>query len=255
MKRVLIIEDEPRAVQRLKRLLGSLRPEWEVIATADTVVGAIEIMQAHSDADLIFSDIQLADGLSFEALEQVQPKTPIIFVTAYDQYAIKAFDHWSVDYLLKPSSEGDLAKALEKWERVSAPSAPSQSLDLKALMQEIAGQQASYKQRYVVKVGDKLRFFDINEILAFHSEDRVSYLLTKEGRSYPLDNSLDEIAKSVDPSLYFRINRKFVVSAESLLEITSWSNSRLRLVIKGMESQMVVVARERTTEFKQWLDQ
>ena len=250
-KKIIIIEDEPRAVKRLERLLAEIRPEWNVVAHADSVTSAIEVLQKYTDADAVFADIQLADGLSFEALDHVKTKLPIVFLTAYDHYAIRSFKHLSIDYLLKPSNQEDLLGAVTKLEErmFKAP-----DLDLTTLLSKLQVEQKSYKDRFLVKVGDKLKFFPIDEILCFYSEEKVTSLYTKGHRSYPIDLSLEALDAQLDPQQFFRINRKFIVSTKAIGEISSWSNSRLRLVIPGMADDMVVVARERTAAFKDWLD-
>lgn len=251
----LIIEDEPRAAKRLHRLISELQPKWPLLGQADTVEAAIELLQQHPEADLAFCDIQLADGLSFEALEQAKPELPIVFVTAYDHYAIRAFEHFSVDYLLKPITEEALERAIGKLQRSWQESGNNvEADDLQHLLQHLQQGTRAYKERYLVRIGDKLRFFDIKDIRCFYSEDKTTYLFNTDGRSYPIDRPLEEVAKEVDPSRFFRINRKFMVSTDAIEEISAWSNSRLRLVLKGMEEEMVVVAREKTGDFKEWLD-
>lgn len=254
-RRYILIEDEPRAAKRLQRLVSELQSDWQLLGQADTVESAIALMKAHPNADLAFCDIQLADGLSFEALEQAKPKLPIVFVTAYDHYAIRAFEHFSIDYLLKPITEEALERAISKLQRSWQESVnPVQADDLQYLLQHLQQGTRTYKERYLVRIGDKLRFFNIQNIRCFYSEDKTTYLLNTEGRSYPIDRPLEEIASEVDPVRYFRINRKFMVSPDAIQEISAWSNSRLRLVLKGMEEEMVVVAREKTGDFKEWLD-
>jgi DNA-binding LytR/AlgR family response regulator len=250
-KRIIIIEDEPRAVKRLERLLTSVRPEWKVVAYADSVTSAIDVLGQHADADAVFADIQLADGLSFEAFEHAKTKLPIVFLTAYDHYAIRSFNHLSIDYLLKPSNEEDLLSAVVKLEERMF---KSPDFDLTGLLAKLQFQQRAFKDRFLIKVGDKLKFFPIDDVLGFYSEDKITCLFTKDHRSYPIDKSLEAMEPQLDPKIFFRINRKFIISTAAIGEITSWSNSRLRLEIQGLEEEMIVVARERTAAFKDWLD-
>lgn len=251
-RNVLIIEDEPRAVNRLERLLSKLRPEWKIAGVADSIDSAEALINANPNADVAFFDIQLADGLSFDVLEKVKPKFPIIFVTAYDHYAVRAFEHFSLDYILKPSGEDELLRAIEKLERTFETKAQPAEFD--QLIQFMQNQSTQYKQRFLSKIGDKLRFFETSEIHAFFSENKMTYLQVKSGRKYPIDLTLDEVANQVDPAVFFRINRKFIVSAPAIEEISAYTNSRLRLVIKEMEEDIIIVARERTKDFKDWLD-
>ena len=250
-KRIIIIEDEPRAVKRLQRILTEVRPSWKVVAYADTVKGAIEVLESTPQVDAVFSDIQLADGLSFEAFEKTNLNLPVVFLTAYDHYAIRSFNHHSIDYLLKPTSEEDVLRAISKLEKHSF---KSESTDLKALLETFQQEEKTYKDRFLVKFADKLRFFAVSDINAFYSEDKVTSLLTNEQRSYPIDVSLEQVEQLVDPKRFFRINRKMILSTEAIAEITSWSNSRLRVVVHGKEEEVIVVARERTASFKDWLD-
>lgn len=250
-KRILIIEDEPRAVKRLERILTSLRPNWNVVAYADTVQGAIDAINTTEGIDAVFSDIQLADGLSFEAFEQVNLNLPVVFLTAYDHYAIRSFNHHSIDYLLKPTNEEDVLRAISKLEKHSF---QSESNDLKALLATLQQEEKTYKDRFLVKFADKLRFFSVADIACFYSEEKVTSLMTTEKRSYPVDMSLEQVEQLLDPKKFFRINRKMIISPDAISEMTSWSNSRLRVVIKGKEEEVIVVARERTASFKDWLD-
>lgn len=253
MRKVLIIEDEPRAVNRLNRLLSKARPDWEVVATADTIQGAVDIMHEHADADVAFFDIQLADGLSFEALEKVSPGFPVIFVTAYDHFAVRAFEHFSLDYLLKPAGEEELSRALIKVERTWNKN-EEQPQDLQQILKYIQNSSQEYKERFLSKIGDKLRFIETAEIHGFFSENKITYALAESGKKHPLESTLEDISQQIDPKRFFRINRKFILSTQAISEIVSWSNSRLRVTVKGMEEEVIVVARERTSDFKSWLD-
>ncbi len=246
---VIILEDEKRAANYLERLIQKVAPEMAVIAILESVRDAVPFLNTHSGIDLIFSDVQLADGLSFDIFSQVQVKCPIIFTTAYDHYAIEAFKTNGIDYLLKPVEEDRLKKAIEKTKMFS------QSLAIEKLL-AITNSAAikTYKSRFMVKVGDKIKSIPIEEIQAFYSLEKATYIHTASNRDYCIDYSIDQLESLVDPGICFRINRKYIVSIQSCTNILAWSNSRLRLKIEGINDDDIIVARERVQDFKEWLD-
>lgn len=244
--KVIVLEDEPRAAARIQRLLQEVRPGAQILGVADSVTGAKALFHKHRDVELVLSDIQLADGLSFDALSLLPESVPIVFTTAFDQYALHAFKLHSIDYLLKPIEEEDLRRALDKL------SIRSGSLEM--LMQAFMQPAPVYKERFVVKSGDKIRFFSTNEIRIFFSEERTTWLVTDDKRRYMLDQTLEVVESQVDPGRFFRVNRKYLIAIDAIREIVTWSNSRLRLVAEGVEDDEIIVARERVQEFKQWLD-
>lgn len=246
---ILIIEDEARAANHLERLLNKIAPEMEVVARLESVRDATGFLMENPTPDLIFSDIQLADGLSFEIYQQVKVSCPIIFTTAWDHYAIEAFNTNGIDYLLKPIEEVRLRKAIEKARQF----APGHLLE-KILALSAVKPIQNYKSRFLVKVGEKIKPIPVEEIIAFYSLEKATYLYTHNKQSYAIDFALDQLEALVSPERYFRVNRKFMVSFEACSNITAWSNSRLRLRIDGLEDQEIVVARERVQDFKQWLD-
>ena len=248
--KVLIIEDEARAASHLERLLNKVAPEMEVVARLESVRDAVAFLSGKPDLGLIFSDIQLADGLSFEIYQQVKVNCPIIFTTAWGHYAIEAFNTNGIDYLLKPIEEERLLQAIEKARQFS----PGPFLE-KILTMSAAKLTQSYKSRFLVKVGDKIKSIPVEEITAFYSLEKASYLFTHTKRSYAIDFALDQLETMLNPNHYFRINRRFLVSLDACSTITAWSNSRLKLKIDGLEDQEIIVARERVQEFKEWLDQ
>ncbi len=247
--KVLIIEDEARAASHLERLLSKVAPEMEVIARLESVRDAVAFLSGKPDLGLIFSDIQLADGLSFEIYQQVRVNCPIIFTTAWDHYAIEAFNTNGIDYLLKPIEEERLLKSIEKARQFSPGPLLEKILALSAIKSE-----KSYKSRFLIKVGEKIKSIPVEEITAFYSLEKATYLFTHDQRSYAIDFALDQLEDLVNPERYFRINRKFMVSLEACSNMTAWSNSRLKLKIDGLEDQEIIVARERVQEFKEWLD-
>jgi len=247
--KALILEDEARAANHLERLLAKVAPEISVIAKLESVRDGVKYLQNNPEPELIFSDIQLADGLSFEIYKQVAVNCPIIFTTAYDHYAIEAFQTNGIDYLLKPVEEERLLKAIEKARHFS----PGLVLE-KLLAMNKPTSERTYKSRFMVKVGDKIKSVPVEEILVFYSQEKASFIRTSDAHTYCIDYALDQLEPMLDPEKYFRINRKYIVSIDACTNILAWTNSRLRLKIDGIDDSDIIVARERVMEFKNWLD-
>lgn len=246
---VIILEDETRAASHLARLLAVLSPEMKIVATLETVRDSVTFLLNNPEIDLIFSDVQLADGLSFDLFRQIPLKCPIIFTTAYDHYAIEAFKTNGIDYLLKPIEEERLLQALEKVRKFT----PSFALDM-ILALANASVNKNYKSRFMVKTGDKIKSIPVNEILAFYSLEKATFILTSDKRNYCIDYSLDQLDTILDPAVCFKISRKYIVTMQACTTILAWSNSRLRLKIEGIDDNEIIVARERVQDFKSWLD-
>jgi DNA-binding LytR/AlgR family response regulator len=233
----------------MERLIQKAAPEMHIVAKIESVRDAVPFLRSNPDIALIFADIQLADGLSFEIFGQVSVKCPIIFTTAYDHYAIEAFKTNGIDYLLKPVEEERLKQAIEKTKLFS----PSLALEkLLSISQSV--QAKNYKSRFMVKVGDKIKSIPIEEILAFYSLEKATYIHTATNRDYCIDYSVDQLETLLDPNVCFRINRKYIVSIQACSNILAWTNSRLRLKIEGISDEDIIVARERVQDFKEWLD-
>ena len=247
--RIIILEDETRAASYLERLLAKIAPNMVVIAKLESVREGVKYLLNNPEPELIFSDIQLADGLSFEIYNQVSVKCPIIFTTAYDHYAIEAFKTNGIDYLLKPIEEERLTQAIEKAKHFSPGLVLGKIL---SISNSDAGKL--YKSRFMVKVGDKIKSVPIEDILVFYSLEKASYILTSDAHNYCIDYALDQLEPMLDPEKYFRVNRKYIVSINACTNILAWTNSRLRLKIDGIDDSGIIVARERVQEFKSWLD-
>lgn len=249
--KILIIEDENLAAKRLIKLVNDQLPNAEIFGNLDTVVASVEWLKNNPEPDLIFLDIQLADGISFEIFERISVKSPIIFCTAYDQYAIKAFKLNSVDYLLKPIDPQDLSQALDKFK--AGLKGPEITLD--QIRTLLLPNQKSYKNRFLVKFGDRIQTVDVQEIRYFFSEDKLTLLQTKDGKKFVVDYILDEIEDMVDPQLFFRLNRKYVSSIHAIKSIHTYSNSRLKIVLENSDDHDILVSREKIAPFKAWLGQ
>lgn len=252
--KVLIIEDEQLSADRLKALLEKYNQDISVLAVLDSVKSVISWFRDREAPDLVFMDIQLADGISFEIFDSIRIEVPIIFITAYQEYAIKAFKVNSVDYLLKPIEYDDLVSALSKYEtyfihNTQLPVLKKEILDdVKRLLRN------QYKNRFIVKVGDRIKSIGVNEILYFYSLEKGTYLHTADNRNYAIDYSLDTLGEMLDPSGFFRINRKYIVTHQSINELVNLSGTRIAVDLKHAGDSKVYISRERVPDFKAWLD-
>ena len=251
--RVLIVEDESPAAERLIQLLRDQQPDLDILAVLDTVEDTVAWLRTRPAPDLLLLDIQLADGQSFDIFEQVRVEVPVIFTTAYDQYAIRAFEVNSIDYLLKPVEPTALGRALGKLERLQASSAPDWQA-LLAQVQAAQGQKPVYQQRFLVKIGEQYRSVPVTEVAYVMAADGFVLLVEQGGRQYPVDFKVEELAERLDPQRFYRINRKYIVSVESIGKIHSWFNSRLKLDLQPPSDAEVIVSRERVSDFKAWLN-
>ena len=251
---ILLIEDEPQAAQRLEKLVKTVIPHSTILSKLDTVKNAVLWLQSNQPPDLIFMDIQLADGISFSIFDQVEVKAPVIFTTAYDEYALKAFKVNSIDYLLKPIDEEGLRLAVKKFDSLTAARtiAPDKMMESINLTMQMLSKK--YKERFVIKVGEHLKSVEVAEILFFFSLEKTTFAQTRDSRKHILDFTLDQLGELLDPKRYFRINRKYIVAVDAMQDMISYTNSRLKLVLKGSDDDDVIVARERVQAFKDWLD-
>lgn len=251
--RVLIVEDEPQAADRLGRLVLSLRPNARIVATVDSIVQSVNWLKEHPAPDLILMDIQLADGLSFAIFDRVRVVSPVIFTTAYDEYALRAFKVNSIDYILKPVDEAELRAALEKLETLQgALVAPDRMMQSIADAMQMLSKK--HKERFVIRVGEHLRSVETKDIRFFFSLEKATFAQTSDHRKHVLDYTLDQLEGLVDTARFFRINRKYLVSVEAIHDMTSHTNSRLKLVLHGSDDSDIIVARDRVQEFREWLD-
>jgi DNA-binding LytR/AlgR family response regulator len=249
---VIIIEDEPQAAKRLETLLSEVVPEARVLARIDSVKKAVAFFSAGVVPDLALMDIQLSDGISFDIFNQCQVRCPIIFTTAYDEYALKAFKVNSIDYILKPVDKEEFVQAIAKFRASNGK--PTDQGVLENIQEVVRMLTKKYKTRFVIKVGEHLRTIEVNNVLYFYSQEKTTFCCTDDGRKHILDYTLEDLEEMVDPVVFFRINRKYLVSASSFTDIIHYTNSRLKLVLKGSSDNDVVVAREKVQEFKTWLD-
>lgn len=250
--KAIIIEDEKRAARRLESLIMEVDSTIEILAKLESIAEAKSYLASNPNIDLIFSDIQLADGLSFEIYKSLSSIPPIIFTTAYNQYAIKAFKNNGIDYLLKPIESTELKQALDKLKKLSK-SAIDPTI-LTALASQLNSGTKKHKDRFMVKVGQHIKSIPTSNICAFYSMDKATYILTTDSRNYIIDYSLDHVDIELNPDKYFRVNRKFIIGIDAQFEVTAWTNSRFKITLTGYNEDMIIVARNRTKEFKDWLD-
>jgi len=248
---ILIIEDEKPAARLLQRKVEKL--DLHVNTMLHSVEEALTWFHNNQHPDLIFLDIQLSDGLSFEIFEQIDIKSAVIFTTAYDEYALRAFKLNSIDYLLKPIDEEELEVAISKFKNQFQKNTIS-SLDFEAIKRMLVNPiEKEYKKRFSIKIGHQLKVIPIEEVECFYSENKGTYIHTIDNRDYLLDTTLEILETELNPKDFFRINRKFIVPLKSIKEIQVYTNSRLKIVLPSYKEDEVIVARERVGDFKEWI--
>lgn len=248
----IIIEDEKPAARLLQRKLEKLTIEVGVML--HSVEESIEWFSKNEHPDLIFLDIQLSDGLSFEIFEKVAIKSAIIFTTAYDEYALRAFKLNSIDYLLKPIDEDDLEVAVFKF-KARLPKQETVQLDFEQIKRMLTNPfEKNYKKRFTIKIGQHLKVISVDEIECFFSENRGTYIHTFDNRNYLIESTLEVLEQELDPKDFFRVSRKFIIPLKAIKEIILYSNSRLKLILPSFKTDEVIVSREKVSDFKSWID-
>lgn len=248
---IIIIEDEKPAARLLQRKVEKLG--LKVGTMLHSVEEALEWFHNNPHPELIFLDIQLSDGLSFEIFEQIEIKSAVIFTTAYDEYALKAFKLNSIDYLLKPIDEDDLETALRKFKE-RQPKPQDLSLDFETIKRMLVNPvDKQYKKRFTVKIGQQLKVISIDEVECFFSENKGTYLHTLDNRNYLLDITLEQLETELDPKDFYRVSRKFIIPMKAVKEIILYSNSRLKVILPTFKEEEVIVSRERVSDFKDWI--
>jgi len=248
---IIIIEDEKPSARLLQRKVEKLG--FEITTLLHSVEEAIHWFQNNSHPDLIFLDIQLSDGLSFEIFDAVDIKSAIIFTTAYDEYALRAFKLNSIDYLLKPIDEDDLEVAVNKF-KARQPKPEPLSLDFETIKKMLINPEVkTYKKRFTIKTGQHLKMINIDEVECFYSENKGTYLHTLDNRHYLLDGTLEQLEVELDPKDFFRVSRKFIIPMKGIRDIVVYSNSRLKVILPTYKEDEVIVSRERVNDFKTWI--
>lgn len=249
--KIVIVEDEKIAANNLQKLILKIDPEITVLAILSSVKQSIAWFE-ENDADLIFMDIQLGDGQSFKIFDNVHIKSPVIFTTAFDQYAIKAFKSNGIDYLLKPIDEGELAIAINKYKTWLS----NENTDYSALKELLSHVQSKpeYKQRFIINAGSRIRSVSVDEIAYFYFTEKSVFICTYQDRKFPTEYSLDKLEEIISPDNFFRINRRILVNINAIDKMYSLSKSRIKLELKPAYEEEVLVSFNKTHLFRQWLD-
>ena len=249
----IIIEDEKLAAERLKRLVNKIDREIYIKAILPSKEEAISYLQEEKP-DLIFLDIHLSDGNSFDIFDQVKVKSPVVFTTAYDEYAIKAFKVNSIDYLLKPVEEEALAKSLQKLRELQELQSGTEA-GFDRLLAAFKNKKITYKQRFLLGFGSRLKTIKTEDVCYFYAESKAVFLVEKSGHKFVLDETLDQLQETLDPALFFRVNRSFLVGINAIEQMYSYSRSRIKIDLKPVSSKECIVSTEKTPDFKAWLGQ
>jgi DNA-binding LytR/AlgR family response regulator len=249
---ILIIEDEQATARHTKKMLEEIDPDVQVIGVLESIESAVNWFRSHTEPDLVLLDIHLADGLSFEIFKEVDVTCPVIFATAYDQYAIQAFRVNSIDYLLKPISKEALIEGLKKYRRINTPQ-KAPVIDYNKLAEMLAKPANELLKRVMIRYGETIRAIEIKDIAYFYTEEKIVFLCTFDGKNYPADFSMDELQSKLDPSRWFRINRQFIISFDSIDKMTAYSKSRIRITLRPPCKTESISSTERSGDFKLWL--
>jgi DNA-binding LytR/AlgR family response regulator len=252
--KVLIVEDEPAVANRLISLLKELAPEMDIAPVVDSVEEAVHVLSTQPLPALIFMDIHLADGISFEIFESVEVKTPVIFTTAYDNYAIRAFKVNSLDYLLKPINREELQMAIKKFKDLNTQNTPLSEPDYKKIAHEVLAEKKSGRKRFLIRYGQKLKTVTFDEAACFYTEDKTVFLHNFNNQRYPLDDSLDQLELMADSNRFFRVNRSAIINIEAIEEMETYTKGRVHIMLKKSLDLSFVSSTEKSAAFKAWLD-
>jgi DNA-binding LytR/AlgR family response regulator len=256
MVKVLIIEDELLAVKRIQKILSEVEYQTEVVGVTDSIEASVQWLLSQPAPDLILMDIELADGQSFEIFNRIAVPAPVIFITSYDQYAIRAFKVNSIDYLLKPIKREDLKVGFEKFRTMQKPvAADVQYLQqMEKLIRELTTKTKEYRERFLVKSGQTYSAVEAEAVAYFYSEDRLTHLVTGQNKDYVIDYTLEDLEDALDPGIFYRANRQFIVNIRSVKTIHPYFNHKLKVLLHPSPKEELIISRERATDFKNWLD-
>lgn len=249
---VLIVEDEIYAAQGLEKMLRSIEPGLNVLKVIGSVEETIEYLSENPTIDLIFMDIQLSDGISFEIFSETKVEYPVIFTTSYDEYAIKAFQVNSVDYLLKPVEKAALQKSIDKYKKLFA--TPTQNKQIEQMLAQISFVKKEFKSRLLVKTAKGMHTLPIEDVAFIHIENQMVFVRTTSDQRFALEKTLDELEKQLDPSKFFRLNRQFIASIKAIHAIHNYFNNTLKIELKPLIDKEIIVSRYTVKSFKDWLD-
>lgn len=252
--KVLIVEDEILAQAELKRLLGKSTENIDVLDCLDSIEESVKWLKNNPAPDLIFMDIQLSDGLSFEIFNKVRVTSPVIFTTAYDEYALQAFKVNSIDYLLKPIEQVDLQASLGKYEKLKEDFARKTSAFTPEQVEHLLNfRRKEYKSRFVSRIGGNLKHIQLEEVAYFYAEDKIVFLVTVKNEEFIIDYTLEQLEPLLDPKQFYRLNRRFIAKIDAINNVGKYFHGRLEVSLKPKTEDKVIVSRERTAKFKEWL--
>jgi len=254
--KILIVEDEELAAERLAQLVKEIEPEAEIHGPIDTVVATINHLKTDPGYDLILLDIQLADGKSFTIFEEFNVSTPVIFTTAYDEFALQAFEHNSIDYLLKPVNREKLKSSFEKFRKLREYyGTENPNSQLYEMIRNLGiPEKSAYKERFLISKGDAMIPVNVSEVACFFAEDKEVFLLTNQNKRFIVPNSIEELSAKLDPRLFFRVNRQFIVSANDIRKVHNYFNFKLKVELKTDPTLEIIVSRSRSGSFKAWMN-
>ena len=252
---ILIVEDEELAVKKIKKTLAAVDETAIVQGETDSIESTVKWLEENAAPDLILMDIELADGQSFEIFKLTEVKSPVIFTTSYDEFALKAFKVNSIDYLLKPVQKEELEAALNKYKKLKENKTPTADVSMDDLVKQLQQklQPKEYRKRFLVKHGQRLVSIDVNDIAYFFADGRLNFFITYDNKKYVVDYTMDELEDMIDPNYFFRISRSFYVSVNSIEKIDDYFGNRLILGLKPVNNKEALVSREKVTEFKMWM--
>ncbi len=254
MKRILIIEDERMSASRLKRLIGDLDDTLEVEGSLSSIEDVVASLRQDNSYDLIFSDIRLNDRLVFEAFHEVMPQSMVVFTTAYDEYALEAFRHNGIDYLLKPIDISDLSQAIEKVKRLQAPQKEDIAHNVSQGINSASRELRCFRERILVTRGDELIPLRVENVRYFRIEENVVTAHTQQSDTCRIGMTMNELEEQLNPDLFFRLNRQYIAHIDSIRKISFFFSSKLRVRLTGCDDTHIVVSKEKSSQFKQWLD-
>jgi DNA-binding LytR/AlgR family response regulator len=252
---ILIIEDERFSAHQIEKILKALLPDVRILGVLESVAQSVKWCKANPAPDLILMDIQLSDGSSFDIFPQVNITSPVIFITAYDEYALQAFKVNSIDYLLKPIDKNELAQSLEKLKRLIQFKGFASQPDMTAILNTLREAKPNYKTRFLVKTGQTFITVFTHEIAYLFADHKVSYLVTKEGKKLLIDQTLEELEDQLDPKVFFRLNRQFIAAVHAITKVHNYFNRKLKVELNPPTDIEVLVSREKSHEFKTWLNE
>lgn len=251
--KILIIEDEAPAYRRLEKILIEIDPEIQILEVLDSVEESVKWFQTNAVPDVALMDIQISDGISFQIFEKIEVKCPVIFTTAFDEYMMRAFKVNSIDYLLKPIKKEELEQALRKFKNLR--NTFSADTNLTDILKQISRSEAKYKGRFLVKLGDKMLSIRSEDVVCFHSRHGVVHIVTKSGKTYLSDFTLDDLITQLDPAVFYRANRQFIIHADHIQAVHRYFKGKLLVELSGFTGEDIIVSSEKAAGFKEWLDQ